>query len=72
MVNKDRVIKLTPRQAECLTHLAMGKQIKQIAELMQCSTSNVEDHILRLREKLKVPTTAALIDCFWRNPIKWF
>lgn len=67
-----RTIRLTNRQATVLTHLSMGKTIKQIANLLGCANTTIEDHIDRLKHKLEVYTTAALIECFWNNPIKWF
>lgn len=66
------MIRLTARQAECLTHLSMGKTIKQISNILGCSSRTIEDHINLLKRKLDVYSTAELIDCFWRNPIRWF
>ena len=68
----NQTIRLTARQAECLTHLSMGKTIKQIASMLSCSSRTIEDHINLLKRKLGVYSTAELIDFFWRNPIKWF
>jgi len=67
-----QVIKLTPKQAECLTHLSMGKTLKQIARLIDREVSTVESHIDSLKHKLSVYSLSELIDCFWKNPIKWF
>lgn len=72
LVLDDRNIKLTRKQAECLTYLSMGKTIKQIANMLDCSSRTIEDHINLLKRKLGVYSTAELIDCFWRNPIRWF
>lgn len=72
LILDDRTIKLTAKQAECLTHLAMGKTIKQISNMLECSSRTIEDHIHLLKRKLGVYSTVGLIDCFWRNPIKWF
>ncbi len=68
----DQSIRLTSRQAECLTHLSMGKTIKQISNILGCSGRTIEDHINILKRKLCTYSTADLIDCFWRNPIRWF
>lgn len=65
-------VSLTQRQAECLTHLSMGKTVKEIANIFGCKNCTVEDHILRLKKKLNLYSTSALISCFWDNPIKWF
>ncbi len=72
IITDNKTVRLRERQAEVLTHLSMGKTVKQIASLLDCSTYNIEDHIDRLKDKLGVYTTAALIDCFWNNPIRWF
>ncbi len=69
---QNETIKLTSRQAACLTYLSIGKTVKQVANLLGCSTRTIEDHINILKRKLNVYSTAELIDCFWRNPIKWF
>ena len=65
-------IRLTAKQAACLTHLSMGKTIKQISSTLDCSSRTIEDHINLLKRKLGVYSTAELIDCFWCNPIRWF
>ncbi len=72
ILHEEKVICLTARQAACLTFLATGKTVKQIASTLDCAYSTTEDHIERLKQKLGVCSTAALIDCFWGNPIKWF
>lgn len=71
---EKKPITLTPKQTACLTHLAMGKSAKQIAnlEIFQCSPRTVEDHIMTLKRKLGVHTTLELINCFWKSPIQWF
>lgn len=72
MLLDKRIIMLTSKQAECLLLLAMGKSMKQIASLLNCSHSNIVCHINYLKTKLKVYSTSAIIECFWRNPINWF
>lgn len=72
LVTGTQTVRLTARQAECLTHLSMGKTIKQVASMLDCSSRTIEDHVNLLKRKLGVCSTAQLIDCFWRNPIKWF
>ena len=72
IITNNQTIRLTARQAEVLTHLSMGKTVKQIANLLNCASSTVEDHLACLKKKLDVYTTSALINCFWTNPIKWF
>ncbi|USO01950.1 MAG: PAS domain-containing protein [Alphaproteobacteria bacterium] len=67
-----QIIRLTARQAECLMHLSMGKTFKQIALLIDREIRTVESHLESLKRKLGVNSTSALIDCFWKNPIKWF
>ena len=67
-----QTFRLTRRQAACLTYISMGKTIKQISNILDCSSRTIEDHINLLKRKLGVYSTAELIDCFWRNPIRWF
>lgn len=66
------VIPLTNIQASCLIHLATGKTIKEIANILERSTRTIEDHINLLKRKLGVYSTTELIDRFWHNPIRWF
>lgn len=63
----NKNINLTKRQTECLMHLAMGKPIKQIANILKCSESNIENHINRLKQKFGLYTTTSLKELFWRN-----
>ncbi len=72
IVFHGNVSKLSIKQAMSLTCLSMGKTIKQIASLLNCSPRTIEDHINILKRKLGVYSTAELIDCFWDNPIRWF
>jgi len=68
----DRSIRLTPKQAECLTYLSIGKTPKEIAGLTDRSRFTVEEQIQQLKRKAGVHSTATLIDCFWKNPVRWF
>jgi PAS domain S-box-containing protein len=72
IVCKATTYKLTKREAECLTHIAMGKTVKEAAKLLVCSPKTVEAHINKLKPKLGGVTTKELISYFWSNPIKWF
>ncbi len=69
---EKETVRLSARQAECLTYLATGKTVKEIANLLGCARSTVEDHLTSLKSKLGMSTTSALINCFWCNPIRWF
>ena len=66
------VIPLTNIQASCLVYLSIGKTCKQIANLLECAPRTIEDHVNILKRKLGVYSMVELIDCFWRNPIRWF
>lgn len=52
---------LTVREKECLRWVATGKSSKQIAELMQCTTSTVNFHISNARRKLGAKSRQAAI-----------
>jgi DNA-binding CsgD family transcriptional regulator len=67
LLESKNKIHLTPKQVECLIHLAMGKSIKRIALFIGCSQSNIEGYICRLKRKFGLHTTDALITFFWQN-----
>jgi PAS domain S-box-containing protein len=69
---KGKITKLNYRQAECLTHLAMGKTAKETARVINLSYRTVEDYVNSLRNKLEINTKTELVEGFWDNPIKWF
>lgn len=52
---------LSPRQAECLYYLVLGKHAKQIAEEMNISARTAEYHITILKQKLKCRSKSELI-----------
>ena len=52
---------LTPRELEVLTYIAKGLSKKEIANLMHLSVKTVSTHKSRIQDKLRLPTTAALI-----------
>ncbi len=57
----DNVIRLSPRQAECLYYMVKGMQAKKIAEVMQISSRTIEYHTTVLKQKLNCRTKSELI-----------
>ena len=52
--------RLTDRQREVLQSLSEGKNTKQIASALKISVKTVETHILNIKEKLDIRSTAEL------------
>ncbi len=57
---RNEFAKLTDRQREVLQALSEGKNTKQIAFALKISVKTVETHILNIKEKLDVRSTAEL------------
>lgn len=72
IVIHEKAVRLTARQAACLTYLATGKTMKQLANTFECCPRTVEYHVEVLKQKLNAYVMIDLVNCFWRNPIKWF
>ena len=49
---------LTPRQAEILDLVALGRSNAEIAGLLHLSTRTVDHHVSNILRKLEVPTRA--------------
>ncbi|BCW99123.1 MAG: hypothetical protein KatS3mg024_1950 [Armatimonadota bacterium] len=50
----DRTIRLTPREAEVLERVLLGKSNKEVASELFCSKRTVDFHLARIYEKLHV------------------
>mgnify|MGYP001581188439 CR=1 FL=1 len=72
IVVNGRAVRLTAKQATCLTYISTGKTMKQIASILNCCPRTIEDHVDVLKKKLDVYETTELRNCFWNNPVKWF
>jgi len=59
-IRRAEFSKLTDRQREVLQALSEGKNTKQIAYDLKISIKTVETHILNIKEKLDIRSTAAL------------
>ena len=53
---------LTDRQQECLFLLIRGKSAKQIANILAVSLRTVEDHIIKIKQKLNCYNKSQLIE----------
>ena len=54
-------VKLTPRQAEVLRHIAEGRRMKEIAAILDLSKRTVETHKYEMMRSLGVESTAELV-----------
>lgn len=70
--SKGKIVKLSTRQAECLTHIAMGMSAKETGRLLNQSPRTIETHIQRLKIKLEIDGSENAAKYFWDNPIQWF
>lgn len=56
-----RLVELTQREIECLTHLAVGKSAKQTASIMNVSPRTIEFHLDNIKEKAQCRTKLELL-----------
>jgi DNA-binding CsgD family transcriptional regulator len=57
-------IAITPRQRECLSYLALGKNYKEISRILNIDIKTVENHMQRLRDKTGLNSRSALVQSF--------
>jgi FixJ family two-component response regulator len=58
---------LTPREREVLSHIAKGKQSREIAEVMYISIKTVEFHRANIREKLGITSQSEFYRLLFSN-----
>jgi len=58
---------LSPRERQCLTSLAKGKKLKEIAESLGITVKTVDKQVLSARGKLSAATTEQAIAIAIRN-----
>lgn len=54
----QEILRLTPRERECLLWSALGKRSKQIAAILGISQATVNEYIASAMKKLKADTRA--------------
>ena len=70
---ENTTIYISKREFECLYLLAIGKQCKEIAQILDISPRTVECYINSLKTKTNLMTTAKIIKIFIeRNLSKWY
>ena len=57
----DGVERLTPREADCIQHIARGERAERIAETLNLAVATVNFHLANARRKLKARTTAEAV-----------
>ncbi len=60
LINQDRELYLTNREAECMAYSLKGATAKQIAKMLNISYRTVQSHIQHVKEKLDCPNKAEL------------
>ncbi|HLD17228.1 MAG TPA: helix-turn-helix transcriptional regulator [Coxiellaceae bacterium] len=58
---EGEVVRLTPREADCLHYLSKGCSYKAIAKKMAISPRTVEDHLNHIKQKAHYHTSIELI-----------
>lgn len=60
---------LSKREVECLQNLALGKSIKEIANILEISQRTVEAHLNKIKLKSRIYTRSQLISLFLKSDI---
>lgn len=60
---------LTPRETEIMKHLAEGKTVRKIADILGLSAKTVEAHKFNLMRKLDIHNKAELVHCAIRKKL---
>ncbi len=70
MINNS-IIKLSPREVECIFHFSQGKTAKEIARILSISPRTVEDYIKNVKLKTGQSSKSALADMLKDDLFKW-
>lgn len=62
-------ISITPRQRECLSYLALGKNYKEISRILGIDIKTVDNHMQRLRDKTGLSSRSDLVKAFIESGI---
>lgn len=66
----QRVLKLSPRQAEISLWITQGKTNAAIADLLTISRRTVDKHVQHILEKVQVPNRTALTYCVQQHVLR--
>jgi DNA-binding CsgD family transcriptional regulator len=58
---------LSPREHDCLKHLAHGKSIKETANILNISPRTAETYLIQAKRKINLYSTSSLIDWYWKT-----
>lgn len=58
---------LSTREYECLSFLARGKRVKEIALLLNLSPRTVESYVNIIKRKMNCFSTGKAIDIYWQD-----
>lgn len=67
----NNIIKLSPREVECIFHFSQGKTAKEIAKILNISHRTVEDYIKNVKLKTGQSSKSALADMLKDDLFKW-
>lgn len=70
MINNN-IVKLSPREVECVFHFSQGKTAKEIAKILNISHRTVEDYIKNVKLKTGQSSKSALADMLKDDLFKW-
>jgi len=70
MINNS-IVKLSPREVECIFHFSQGKTAKEIARILSISPRTVEDYIKNVKLKTGESNKSVLADMLKDNLFKW-
>lgn len=70
MINNS-IVKLSPREVECIFHFSQGKTTKEIAKILSISPRTVEDYIKNVKLKTRQSSKSVLADMLKDNLFKW-
>jgi len=65
MLSKKTKVKFSNREFQCITHIAHGKTIKDIARILNISPRTVESYIENVKNKTGLNFKSQLSDLFW-------
>lgn len=60
---------ISTREYQCLSSIAHGGKIKDIAQTLNISPRTIDTHLISLKRKLRTKTLAEAVQIYWKNRI---
>lgn len=67
LYHRSKNYAVSSREYQCLSLLAHGEKIKEIARSINLSARTVESHLVNLKHKLDLDTLSQAIEIYWKN-----